>query len=313
MERSRGKSRSGQSQLRSTLSRLSDRAEHPRHDLRVERIGGTAGAFAFGIDPRAVDAEAVAALRALLVDQKVVVFRGANLEPSELIAFARNFGELTVAHPVMPGLADHPEVLEIDATKSREDPRYRDEYENDTWHADVTFMERPPLGSMLSARVIPPAGGDTVFADMEAAYASLSPRFRDFLDGLHAVHDGRTEFASFLRTNPERGTWEDERFTTLEPVTHPLVRTHPESARRSLFVNPTFTSHVQGLTSKEGKALLEFLYQHATAQEHLVRVRWKVGDLVFWDNRSTMHYAVRDYGNAPRVMHRVTLRGDRPS
>ncbi len=249
----------------------------------------------------------------MLVDRKVVVVPAAFLDPAELVAFARNFGELTVAHPVMPGLDEYPEVLEIDATKSREDPRYRDEYENDTWHADVTFMERPPLGSMLSAVVIPPAGGDTVFADMEAAYASLSPSFRAFVDGLNAVHDGRTEFASFLRTNPDGGTWEGKRFTTLEPVVHPLVRTHPESGRRSLFVNPTFTSHVAGLTRHESDALLAFLYQQATAQEHLVRLRWHEGDLVFWDNRSTMHYAVRDYGDAPRVMQRVTLRGDRPS
>ena len=117
----------------------------------VERLGGTAGAAFHGVDPRRVDAAGEATIRAALVDYKVVVLRGAHLEPAELAAFARRFGELTVAHPVMPGRSDVPEVLEIDATKSREDPRYRDEYENDTWHTDVTFMERPPLGSLLSA------------------------------------------------------------------------------------------------------------------------------------------------------------------
>lgn len=281
-------------------------------DADVEPIGGGAGAAIHGLDPRRVDAHAVAALRALLVERKVVVIRGAQLEPHELVTFARRFGELTVAHPVMPGLPDEPEVLEIDATKSRKDARYRDEYENDTWHTDVTFMERPPLGSLLSARVLPPMGGDTVFADLEAAYASLSMPMRELVDGLRAVHDGRTEFAAFLRTNPDGGIWEGKRFTVLEPAVHPVVRTHPESGRRGLFVNPTFTSRIVELTRAESDALLAFLYQHAIAPEHLVRLRWRVGDVAFWDNRATMHYAVRDYGDAPRVMQRVTLRGDRP-
>ena len=281
--------------------------------LEIEAIGGAAGALVHGVDPRTVNADAVAAIRAALVERKVVFIRGAHLEPAELVAFARNFGDLTVAHPVMPGLAEQPEVLEIDAMKSREDPRYRDEYENDTWHTDVTFMARPPLGSLLSARVVPPAGGDTVFADMDAAYASLSAPLRTLLDGLTAVHDGRTEFAAFLRTNPDGGTWEGKQFTVLEPVVHPVVRTHPESGRRSLFVNPTFTTHIVELSRPESDALLGFLYQHAIAQEHLVRWHWSAGDIAFWDNRSTMHYAVRDYGTAPRVMQRVTLRGDQPA
>jgi alpha-ketoglutarate-dependent taurine dioxygenase len=281
-------------------------------DLELELLGGTAGAVVLGVDPRRVDAATVSTLRDVLVAHKVVVFRGARLEPAELVAFARRFGDLTVAHPVMPGLPDQPEVLEIDATKSREDPRYRDEYENDTWHTDVTFMEVPPLGSMLSARVLPPVGGDTVFADMEAAYAALSAPMQRLLDSLDAVHDGRTEFARFLETNPDGGVWEGRRFTVLEPVVHPVVRTHPESGRRSLFVNPTFTSHILEMSRSESDAVLQFLYQHAIAQEHLVRIHWNVGDVVFWDNRATMHYAVRDYGDAARVMQRVTVRGDRP-
>ena len=267
--------------------------------LEIEHLGEPP-ARSYGASIRAVDAAAVGMVRDLLVERKVVFISDAHLEPAELVTFARNFGELTVAHPVMPGLDDHPEVLEIDATKSREDPRYRDEYENDTWHTDVTFMERPPLGSLLSARVLPDAGGDTVFADTEAAYASLSAPVRTLVDGLHAVHDGRKEFAAFLRTNPDGGTWEGERFTVLEPVVHPVVRTHPESGRRGLFVNPTFTSHIVELARAESDALLAFLYQHATSQEHLVRWHWHVGDVAFWDNRATMHYTVRDYGAAPR-------------
>jgi taurine dioxygenase len=280
--------------------------------IDVQPLSGTIGSVIKGLDLRGLDPEVTAAIRAALVDRKVVFLPEQHLDPGELVAFARTFGDLTPAHPVMPGLADHPEVLEVDATRSREDPRYRDEYENDTWHADVTFMPTPPLGSVLQAVVVPPAGGDTMFADLQVAYDSMSEAMRGFLDGLDAVHDGRTEFARFLAMNPDGGMWDGERFTELVPVTHPVVRTHPESNRRGLFVNPTFTTHIKGLSRPESAAVLELLYQQATAPEHLVRWRWSAGDIAFWDNRSTLHYPVRDYGDHHRLMHRVTIRGDRP-
>ena len=283
-----------------------------RQTIETTLLSGTIGAVIEGVDGRRLDDETVAAIRQLLVDRKVVFLPGQRLEPAELVAFGRAFGELTPAHPVMPGLDGQPEVLEVDATRSRQDPRYRDEYENDTWHADVTFMPTPPLGSVLEAKVVPPAGGDTVFADLQAAYESLSPTMRAFVDGLTAVHDGRSEFSRFLATNPDGGEWDGERFTELVPVEHPVVRTHPETGRRGLFVNPTFTTHIAGLTKEESAAILDLLYRHATAQEHLVRWHWGEGDLAFWDNRSTLHYPVRDFGEHHRLMHRVTIRGDRP-
>ena len=277
----------------------------------LELLSGTIGAVV-QVDVRTADDEAIAAVRAALVDRKVLFFRAQHLDAGELVAFARRFGELTPAHPVMPGLDDHPEVLEVDATRSRLDPRYRDEYENDTWHADVTFMPTPPLGSLLEAKVSPPAGGDTVFADLQAAYDRLSEPIRNLVDGLTAVHDGSAEFARFLATNPDGGVWDGERFTELLPVEHPVVRTHPESGRRGLFVNPTFTSHLVGLSRAESAAILDLLYDHITAQEHLVRWHWSAGDIAFWDNRSVLHYPVRDFGEHHRLMHRVTIRGDRP-
>ena len=281
--------------------------------LPVEHLSATIGAVLEGVDLREpLDDRTVAAIRRTLVDRKVLFLRAQSIGPAELVAFGRRFGELTAAHPVMPGLDGHPEVLEVDATRSRQDPRYRDEYENDTWHADVTFMATPPLGSVLQAKVVPVAGGDTVFADQQAAYESLSEPVRGLVDGLRAVHDGRAEFAAFLRTNPDGGVWDGERFTELVPVEHPVVRTHPESGRRGLFVNPTFTSHLAGVSRAESAALLGLLYERATAQEHLVRWRWAAGDIAFWDNRSTLHYPVRDYGDEHRLMHRVTIRGDRP-
>jgi taurine dioxygenase len=280
--------------------------------LDVTPLSATIGSCVRDVDLRHPQPDVVAAIRAALVDRKVLFFPGQRLDPAELVALGRAFGEVTPAHPVMPGLADHPEVLEVDATRSRNDARYRDEYENDTWHADVTFMATPPLGSLLQAKVVPPAGGDTLFADLQTAYDTLSDPIRKLVDELVAVHDGRAEFARFLASNPDGGMWDGERFTELIPVEHPVVRTHPESGRRGLFVNPTFTSHVVGLSGAESRAVLDLLYGHATSHEHLVRWKWSEGDIAFWDNRSTLHYPVRDYGAQPRLMHRVTIRGDRP-
>jgi taurine dioxygenase len=282
--------------------------------MDTARLGPTIGAR---IDQVALanplDDAAIAAVRAALVEHKVLVFPAQHLTPSQLVAAAAQFGELTPAHPVLPPIdAAHPEVLEIDATRSRLDPRYRDEYENDTWHTDVSFMPDPPLGSLLSGVVIPDVGGDTAFADMHAAYTSLSAPVRRLVDGLGAEHTGAHEFAGFLRDNPTGGMWSGRRFTVLEPVVHPVVRAHPESGRPSLFVNPTFTTRIVGLARHESDAVLELLYRHAVIPEHVFRHRWSTGDVVFWDNRSTMHLGVRDYGERHRVLHRVTLAGERP-
>lgn len=280
--------------------------------LEQSTLTASIGSEVHGVDLAApLDEPTVAALRALLVARKVLVLRGQHLTPGELRDAGRRFGELTAAHPVLPPLdPEHREVLEIDATRSRTDPAYRDEYEQDTWHTDVSFMPDPPLGSLLLGVVIPPAGGDTAFADLEAAYRSLSAPIRRLVDELEAEHDGQGEFGALLRRRP--GTWNDRPLTALAPVVHPVVRIHPESGERGLFVNPTFTTKILGLSRLESRSLLELLHRHATAPEHVVRHRWQQGDVVIWDNRSTMHVGVRDYGEAHRVLHRVTVRGDVP-
>ena len=249
------------------------------------------------------------------MDFKVIFFPGQHLSAEEHKAFALQFGQITNAHPVVPGVGDHKEVFEIDYTKARQlfDVRRRKSTgeARNPWHTDVTFMDHPPLGSVLNTIVIPEAGGDTVFADTQAAYDALSEPFRAFLGGLHAVHDGRPSFQRLLNQLGE-GEWDGERITSIPPVIHPVVRTHPESGRKSLFVNPGFTDRIDELERRESDALLDFLYAHMTRQEFLVRYRWDEGDLGFWDNRSTMHYAVSDYGTAHRVIQRVTIQGDRP-
>jgi taurine dioxygenase len=286
-------------------------------DLDVTPLSGTIGSEIRGVDLRApLRDDEVAAIRAVLLERKVVFFPGQHLDAGQHLAFARHFGEVTPAHPVIPGIDSHPEVFEIDYTEAG---RLYDYYgdvstraRGISWHTDVTFVERPPLGSILNAVVIPPAGGDTLFSDQEAAYEGLSESLRAYLETLTAVHDGRAQFGPLL-ARFEQGEWEGETFTELEPVEHPVVRTHPETGRKSLFVNPGFTSHIAQLNRPESDALLAFLHQHATRDEYVVRYHWQAGDLGFWDNRVTQHAVVGDFGSQPRLIQRVTLRGDAPT
>jgi alpha-ketoglutarate-dependent taurine dioxygenase len=286
-----------------------------RQDLDVAHLSGTIGAEIRGVDLRHLDDDTVAAIRDVWLERRVVFFRGQHLTPDEHLAFARRFGEPTEGHPVIPGIADHPEVFEIDYTANRDlYATYGDvsTYERGvSWHTDVTFVKRPPLGSILSAVVVPPNGGDTLFSDQVAAFANLSEPLRDLLLGLTAAHDGRAQFKGILELVGE-GRWEGESFTSLEPVEHPVVRTHPETGERSLFVNPGFTSRIKELTANESDALLAFLYEHSVKPEHTVRWHWTPGDVGFWDNRSTQHAVVGDFGDQHRVIQRVTLRGDEP-
>jgi alpha-ketoglutarate-dependent taurine dioxygenase len=284
--------------------------------LTIRPLTGSIGAEVRGVDlRRPLDAATVGALRAAWLRHKVVFLPGQHLEPADQVRVARAFGPLTRAHPVVPGpLPDHPEVLVLDAAADRARPehapagaRSRDE----GWHSDVTFVANPPAGSLLSARVVPAAGGDTLWADTQAAYDSLDEPIRRLVDGLAAVHDGTATFRGYLDTG-HRVEWDGKAFTRLDPVVHPIVRTHPDTGRRALFVNPQFTTHVVGLSARASVALLDLLYAHMTVPEHTVRHTWAAGDLAIWDNRTTMHYAALDYGDAPRVMHRVTLRADRP-
>jgi alpha-ketoglutarate-dependent taurine dioxygenase len=286
--------------------------------LEIAPLSGTIGAEIRNLDLHApLDPDTLAAVRQALLDYKVIFFPGQHLSPEEHKQFAASFGEITVAHPVVPGLDEHREVFEIDYTKFRtlgtgrgnEDGEREDRREK--WHTDVTFVETPPLGSVLNAIVIPDAGGDTLWADTQAAYEGLSGPIRQLVDGLHAFHDGTSTFGRLLQAVGQ-GEWDGETFTEFTQVEHPVVRIHPETGRRNLFVNPGFTTRVKGLTRSESDALLGFLYAHMTTPEYVVRYRWEEGDLGFWDNRTTMHYAVRDYGDAHRVIQRVTVRGDRP-
>jgi len=283
--------------------------------LDVTYLSATIGAVINDLDVRDLDDTTVAAIRDLWVQRRVVFFPGQHLTPAEHLAFARRFGEPTEGHPVIPGIADNPEVFEIDYTTAGElYATYGDiaSYERGVaWHTDVTFVKRPPLGSILRAVHVPEYGGDTLWSDQIAAYNSLSPALQTFLATLTAVHDGTRQFQGILDLVGE-GSWEGETFTALEPVEHPVVRTHPESGEKVLFVNPGFTSRIKELTLNESDALLAYLYAHSVKPEHTVRYHWGAGDIGFWDNRSTQHAVSGDFGGSHRVIQRVTLRGDEP-
>ena len=246
------------------------------------------------------------AIRAALVEHKVLFFRGQDLTDADQVDLGRRLGELTVGHPVAS--SDEvalPEIYNIDSA----DPEFSF---SDVWHTDVTFMEKPPLGSILRAVRLPDHGGDTSWVDSQLAYESLSEPVRRMVDGLSAVHDGEREWGAYLRKRQNVGNvWDGKQVTELVPVEHPVVRVHPESGRKGLFVNPGFTSHVVGVSDAESRGILDLLYAHLTKPEHTVRHRWSVGDVGIWDNRSTSHYANRDYSQT-RVMRRITLAGDRP-
>ena len=282
--------------------------------LKVEPLTGTLGAVVHGVDLAVdLDEDAVAELHRALLSYRVLFFRDQQLTPSRQVAFGRRFGELTPAHPLVGGLdADHPEVLVLDSRRYAlgVGSRGQGTSYNNRWHTDVTFSERPPLGSILAAKVVPDRGGDTLWADLADAYATLSPSLRSRLESLRAVHDAAATFEAFRADDPHGA--HQKMLADLEPVSHPVVRIHPETGDGVLFVNPVFTRHIEGLPAAESRALLELLYDHIAQPERTVRWRWRAGDVAFWDNRATAHYAVADYGDAPRVMHRITIAGECP-
>lgn len=287
-------------------------------DLDVRLLSGAIGAEVRNVDLRAdLTDDVVAALRTLWLRHKVLFFPQQHLSPVEHSAFAARFGELTPAHPVIPGIEGHPEVFEIDYSRARElYAQYGDvstrQRQGLGWHTDVTFVERPPLGSILNAVVIPPAGGDTLWSNQVAAYEGLSDTLQRFLDTLTAVHDGKAQFSAALAAREGGGEWDGEVYDQLRPVEHPVVVTHPETGERALFVNPGFASRIVQLDRAESDALLAFLYAHSTQPEYTVRYHWQTGDLGFWDNRVTQHAVVGDFGAQHRVIQRVTLQGQRP-
>ncbi|MEY4229245.1 MAG: hypothetical protein RLZZ362_94, partial [Actinomycetota bacterium] len=281
--------------------------------MEVEPLTGSIGAVVHGVDLSAeMSDHEVAAIRAALLSARVVFFRQQDLSPTQQVAFAGRFGTLTPAHPLLGGLDDdHPEVLVLDSSDYPlgVGSRGTGTSYNDRWHTDVTFSERPPMGTILAAKQLPSRGGDTLWCDLVGAYQTLSEPIRNLLTGLTAVHDASATFTRFRDDDPSGE--QNAKLAALRSVRHPVVRVHPETGERGLFVNDTFTREIEGLLPIESDALLRLLHTHMTQPERVVRWRWADGDVAFWDNRSTAHYATADYTER-RVMHRVTIAGDPP-
>lgn len=284
------------------------RTAHSVKPKNIEVIprGSTIGAEIQGVDfTLPVDDATRDVILAALMDWKVVYFRNADITPEQHKAFGERFGELTV-HPAGAFVEGIPEVLVFDYTKS-------ERYPTDVWHSDETFRFEPPMGCMLRCVRAPAMGGDTIWADMYAAYEGLSDKMQQFVSSLEAVHDFTIFRRKFDDLSPaERHARLAEMELELPNPIHPVVRTHPVTKRKGLFVNPQFTIAIKDMQEGESKALLNLLYAQATIPEYQFRFKWQIGSMVFWDNRSTQHYAVNDYHPHRRTMHRITLKGDRP-
>ena len=287
------------------MSRSHDKIR-PVSDIGIQPVAGALGAEISGVDlAKELDPATIAAIRRAWLDHLVLFFRDQPLTPPQFLAFARCFGDI-IEYPFVKGLEDHPEII----------PVVKLEHERinfgGVWHSDTAYLDVPPMASMLLAREVPPAGGDTLFANMYLAYETLSDGMKRLLGSLRAVNSSAKADASRTREDriAERGR-ADAR--ALYEAAHPVVRVHPETGRKALYVNVAHTVRFDGMTEEESAPILDYLYRHQTRPELTCRFRWRPASLALWDNRCAQHNAVNDYAGQRRVMHRITLAGDVPA
>jgi taurine dioxygenase len=283
---------------------MSAAAAHEPHSqfetITVSPLSPTVGAEIGGVRMSGeVPDEQIAEIRQALLDWKVIFFRDQDVEVAEHVAFGRRFGELEI-HPFTPNHEEHPEIVVIHHDE-------RSKTGQNEWHSDVTWRLEPSLGSILRGRIIPGVGGDTLFADMYAAYEGLTDEVKEKIDSATAKH-------SFIQSFGRRMS-DEKRAAFLEQYPephHPVVRTHPETGRRGLYVNAAFTQSIDGMELEESTKLLRFLYRQASIPEYQCRFRWRENSVAFWDNRAVQHYAAFDYHPGVRRVERVTVIGDKP-
>lgn len=278
--------------------------------IGVSPVSGALGAEIDGADlSKDLPDEVFAEIKRAWLDHLVIFFRDQQITPEQHKAFGERFGTLNV-HPYVKSLAGHPEIIPI-----IKEPSDKANF-GGGWHTDMTFLEEPAMASILYAIETPTFGGDTLFANQYLAYETLSDGMKAMLDGMIAVHSagpqyGRNSESSKnrdKRSNMETAVTEEAEAT----IEHPVIRTHPETDRKGLFVNPAFTVKFKDMTRRESKPLLEYLFRHCTQEAFTCRFRWRAGSLAMWDNRCTQHYALNDYHGQRREMNRVTINGDRP-
>jgi taurine dioxygenase len=277
--------------------------------ISVNKIAGALGAEISGVDlSQDIDDGAIGEIRQALVENCVIFFRNQRLTPEQHIAFGRRFGALQI-HDFVDGMNRHPEIIEV--------RKEEDELRNfgGGWHSDVSYLEVPAMGSVLYAREVPAYGGDTMFANQYLAYEALSDGLKATLGDMRALHSARKSYGLYATRAAEAEKRSmNIRFTEEAhgEVDHPVVRTHVESGRKCLYVHGGFTVRFQDMTEEESAPLLHYLYQHAVRPEFTCRFRWEKGSIAFWDNRCVQHNAINDYHGQRRVMHRVTIEGERP-
>lgn len=270
----------------------------------IEPIAGALGAEISGLDlSEPLSEETILAVRRAWLEHLVVFFRDQHLSPAQFLAFGRRFGEV-IEYPFVKGLPDHPEII----------PVLKLEHERvnfgGVWHSDTAYLDVPPMASMLVAREIPPYGGDTLFANMYLAYEALSDGLKAMLEGLVAINSSAKADAS--RTREDRMKDSAREVKKDYVAAHPVVRRHPETGRRALYVNVAHTVRFDGMTEEESAPLLDYLFRHQTRPEFTCRFRWRPGSIAFWDNRCAQHNAINDYAGRRRLLHRITLAGDIP-
>lgn len=267
--------------------------------ILVEPVTGAIGAEISNVDLRDFDDEVIAEIKQAWLDHKVLFFRDQDLTQAQHVAYGRALGELEV-HPFVDNVTQHPEIIILNSTPDSFSAA-------ETWHSDVTFREAPPLGSVLFGRVIPPWGGDTCFANMELAYDMLDDETKEQIDDMYAIHSYIKGFGRGLSDKEQAEA--REKFPDQK---HPVVRTHPVTGNKCLFINRNFVLGIDGMTADESRPLRRMLCAQARIPEVQCRFRWKANSIAQWDNRCTQHYAVPDHGGQHRRVERVTLIGDRP-
>ncbi len=273
--------------------------------ITIKPIAGAMGAEIDGVDiGKGLDAETVAEVRQALLEHLVIFLRDQDMSMDAYMAFAEAFGT-PAQYPMLPGIPGYPMITEI-AKLEHERNNF-----GGIWHADTTYLECPPMGSMLYAIEVPAYGGDTLFANQYLAYETLSEPMRGFLDTLVGISTSAKADVSKTREDMIRNA--GDQATVSDHVSeHPVVRTHPETGRKLLYVNVAHTSHFKGMTEAESRPILEYLFQHQVRPEFTCRFRWQKGSLAFWDNRAAQHNPINDYHGYRRVMRRITLAGERP-
>jgi taurine dioxygenase len=270
----------------------------------VKLIGGALGAELHGVDLATnLSDKVLTAIRELLVEHEVIFFRNQNISHEQHKQMANFFGPLQT-HPAYGTVPNFPEITILESTA--EHPSKIEE-----WHTDMTFRQHPPMGSILRSKICPPNGGDTLWSSMTSAYEGLSQPMKDFLDNLNAEHDFSYGFKESLAEPGGREKLEDA-VKANPPVIHPVIRIHPESGKKVIFVNSLFTTKILELTLSESRSILNFLYDHVKTPEFTCRFNWEPNSIAFWDNRSTQHKPVNDYFPAHRMLERITIDGDKP-